>query len=110
MLVLGAGTESSQMRSVGGGMTVERDEDWALTASTATLVLVVFCWVIPYRVIPYRVIPYRVIPYRRALSMSDSFHPQILSIISFMTQADVSVVCELGTVARRQIMIAEPRA
>ena len=38
-------------------------------------------------------IPYRVIPYRRALSLSDSFHPQILSIVSFMTQADVSVVC-----------------
>ena len=76
------------MGSVGGGMTVERDDDGALTARTATLALGVFSWVIPYRVIPYRVIPYR-----RALSMSDSFHPQILSIISFMTQADVSVVC-----------------
>ena len=49
---------------------------------------------IPYRVIPCRVIPYPVIPYPRALSLSDySFHPQIPSIISFMPQADVSVVC-----------------
>ena len=44
--------------------------------------------------IPYRVIPCRVIPCRRALSLSDSFHPQIPSIISFMPQAAVSVVSQ----------------
>ena len=34
--------------------------------------------------IPYRVIPCRVIPCRRALSLSDSFHPQIPSILRFL--------------------------